>query len=75
MKRVSEICPTRPPNEELVDSLVREYEEFPGPPTSTQMPPIEYSEQPYTLEHPNMMAIRKNSNGREMVAYQVGHRK
>ena len=29
-RRVSEICPVRPPNEELADSLVWEYQANPG---------------------------------------------
>ena len=59
-KRVSDICPTRPPNEELADSLAKEYQENPGHPHA----PGEFSEQPLTLGHPKMMAIRKNSNGK-----------
>lgn len=65
VKRVSEICPIRPPNEELLHSLVGEWEGRPimAPVTST----TEYSDQPYTLEHPKMMAIRKNSNGKSLM--------
>lgn len=51
----------RPPNEELVDSLVGEWEE--RPPMSSVVSPVEFSDQPYVLEHPKMMAMRKNSNG------------
>ena len=59
---MSEICPVRPPNEELADSLVWEYQANPGSgPAGTSG--MECSEQPYTLEHPKMMAMRKNSNG------------
>lgn len=60
-KRVSEICPIRPPNEELADSLVKEYQNNPG---HIHTSPVEYSEQQYTLEHPKMMAMKKNSNGK-----------
>ena len=34
-----------------------------GGPSATSAA-VEYSDQPYVLEHPKMAAIRKNSNGR-----------
>ena len=71
-RRVSEICPVRPSNEELADSLVCEWEERPSRGGMSVMGAgqgVEFgsgggSEPGYvTLEHPKMAAIRKNSNG------------
>ncbi len=70
-RRVSEICPIRPPNQELVDSLVGEWEERPNMAAMSmvggagQFAEPSGGEQAYvTLEHPKMAAIRKNSNGK-----------
>lgn len=69
VKRVSEICPIRPPNEQLVDSLAGEWGAKSNvPPSSASLTsPMEYSDQPYVLEHPKMQAIRKNSNGESLL--------
>ena len=70
-RRVSEICPVRPSNEELADSLVGEWEQRPsvGVPTTMGVGQgMEFSAEPgyVTLEHPKMAAIRKNSNGKDI---------
>lgn len=63
VKKVSEICPIRPPNEELVDSLAGEWGGKPSVASFSAPSAMEYSDQPYVLEHPKMKAMRKNSDG------------
>lgn len=62
---MSEICPIRPSNEQLADSLVGEWEERPSVSIGAESG-AGGGEQGYvTLEHPKMMAMRKNSSGKD----------
>ena len=64
VRRVSEICPVRPPTEELVGTLAEEWGGGSQSSGAMSVSPTENMEQLSVLEHPKMTQIRKGSNGK-----------
>lgn len=62
VKRVSELCPVRPPNDELVDTRTWECE-VRNNDSAVALPMLDTSEQQFMPEHPKMKQIRKISSG------------